>query len=96
VYLGSRQFVKWLYSDADGRRNPKRRRQIATRDFFEPTRRLQIVFRLRRGAPSFQSIWMFITAVSRFDQPMAFTFFLQLPSFQTGAELYPNRRREPR
>src|ERR1700730_17540533 len=35
----------------------KRRRQIATRDFFEPTRRLQIVFRLRCGAPSFQSIW---------------------------------------
>src|ERR1700726_4411961 len=35
----------------------KRRRQIATRDFFEPTRRLKIVFRLRCGAPSFQSIW---------------------------------------
>src|ERR1700686_957609 len=35
----------------------KRRRQIATRDFFEPTRRLQIVFRLCCGAPSFQSIW---------------------------------------
>jgi len=27
---------------------------------------------------------------------LAFTFFLQLPSFQMATELYPNRRREPR
>jgi hypothetical protein len=42
VHLRSRQFVEWLHSEAAGRRNPERGRQVATRDFFEPTRRLQI------------------------------------------------------